>query len=164
MKSFTTIDNLRTMFKEDFSKGYENQFVKLKKDITRELQESKRSLEDHKIEAMAIIKEHEHRELMADVALGISVSSMVMTLILTMTELSQNTNIQYVILLISIALMVGIFWASFMVLKLQRIKYKKVAYYAVKLYCIETMEKRAQTKVIVKKKRAKSKKGCCKCQ
>ena len=71
MKSFTTIDNLRTMFKEDFSKGYENQFVKLKEDIIRELQESKRTLEDHKIEAMAIIKEHEHRELMAGVALGI---------------------------------------------------------------------------------------------
>lgn len=58
MKSFATIDNLRTMFKEDFSKGYENQFFKLKEDIIWELQESQRSLEDHKIEAMVIIKEH----------------------------------------------------------------------------------------------------------
>lgn len=152
------------MFKEDFSNGDENQFVKLKEDIICELQEPQRSLEDHKIEAMAIIKEYEHRELMAAVAFGISVSSIVMTLILTMMELSKDTNIKQIILLICIALMTVIFFVSFMVLKLQRIKYKKIDYYTVKLYCIEIMEKKESRKAKMKKKCTKSKKGCCRCQ
>lgn len=147
LKTEKTLNNLLKIYRKDFPNKNIFSYEELEKEIIKSIKESERSIKEHKIEAIAKKVEEENRQAVGQMALIVSLITSFLSLFnsilfFSMDDRSANYSHLIVVLLFLFLLYITVFIGNEIQTKSKNI----AAYYTVKLYCIEIIEKENRVK------------------
>lgn len=161
MKKGFCIDTLYKNLKDDFGNETNefgnkiNRFENFTHQLKKNILASKRSLEDQRVEAMAILEKNKHKQLLSLISICISVISLTCSFMLNAFGDETKWIILFVYCFLLFTLSVVYFAFG------QHTKNSNaLTYYSLKLYCIDCIEKEYEAKKLNKVKIIK----CRKCK
>ena len=148
MDNKDTLNNLIKYAQKDFKGTIQNSFENFEAALEKSIKECGRSIEDQKLEAMSVLAGKKNDNSSERIAIGLAFASMALSALTGILQVSEEVitmqkAIQSILIILAVVLSIGAF--VFLAFNALRRNDKIVAYYTIKLYCIERIE--AQTKI-----------------